>query len=231
MHGGVLLGVAFAIGAAELTSTAGTVAAVLLAVGGALEVLGGTANWIGRVGDQFAARWLGYRRSTVSSVRDVGGTGAALDVLQRYHPHLDATLFDLPHVTARALTPARDAPPPRRANVGGSFFDTVPAGHDRYLLLAVVHDWDDEHAVALLSNVRDAMPPGARAVVVENVASGHPRDDFAAATDLLMYVLATGRERDRRQYDTLFTTAGLTITKRHPLPTGATAFELGSIGG
>ena len=41
------------------------------------------------------------------SVCDVGGgTGVALEVLQRYEPQLDVTLFDLPEVVARALVTA-----------------------------------------------------------------------------------------------------------------------------
>ncbi len=160
----------------------------------------------------------------VGSVCDVGGgTGAALAVLQRYAPHLDVTLLDLPEVVARA---GFDEDAPHRRIVGGSFFDAVPEGRDRYLLLAIVHDWDDERARAILANVRRAMPAHGRVIVVETVATERPRDDVATATDLLMLVLASGRERTVEQYDDLFGAAGLDVAATHLLPSGSTAFEL-----
>lgn len=161
----------------------------------------------------------------VRSVCDVGGgSGAALDVLQRYHPHLDATLFDLPEVVARSGF--LDDGQPNRHVVGGSFFEEVPAGHDRYQLLAIVHDWDDEHAVELLSTVRQALGPSASAVVVETPRSETPVHDFAAVSDLLMLTLASGRERTDDELGQLFSNAGLTINSRHLLASGATAYEL-----
>jgi hypothetical protein len=163
----------------------------------------------------------------VTSVCDVGGgTGAALEVIQRYHPQLDVTLFDLADVTLRARPKPRTTSPGRRSVESGDFFEGVPLDHDRYLLLAVIHDWDDEQARTILGNVRDALSDHGRVIVVENVATGRPRDDFAAATDLLMFVLASGRERTDPEYCDLFTTARLAVSRRHVLPTGATAYEL-----
>lgn len=169
----------------------------------------------------------GFEWSDVNSVCDVGaGDGAALEVLQRYEPHLDVVLFDLPEVCARARSARRDDGPGRRTITSGSFFDTIPAGHDRYLLMAIVHDWDDDAARRLLSNLRDAMAPDSRAIVVENIASDTPRDDFASASDLLMLVLANGRERTERDYHGLFHSAGLNVVGTKLLPTGSTAFVL-----
>ena len=120
-----------------------------------------------------------------SSVCDVGGgDGTALATLQRYFPELSATLFELPAVVARGnFVGSTDGA--HRKVIDGSFFDEVPAGHDRYLLLAVVHDWNDERAVAILRNVREALGSDGEAVVVETIASETPRHDFASASDLL----------------------------------------------
>ena len=113
----------------------------------------------------------------------------AADAGPRLRPDLDPLLFDRPEVVAAA--PA-DLPA-----VGGDFFVSVPGGCDRYLLLAIVHDWDDADAVRLLRRVRDALPEHGAAVVVENVLPDRPRDEFAVASDLLMLVLGPGRERTR----------------------------------
>ncbi len=160
--------------------------------------------------------WNGVRR-----VCDVGGgTGGALRHLLEQHEHLQGVLFDLPEVVAQA-------PPIERCRVeGGSFFDAVPSGFDRYVLLAIVHDWDDEHATEILSNVAAAVPPGGDIVVVEGVLPDTPVDDFTVASDLLMLVLASGRERTRPQFGRLFTAAGLRLAKEVPLATGFSAFRL-----
>lgn len=163
-----------------------------------------------------------------ATVCDVGGgTGAALEVLLSEHPALRATLFDLPAVVAGARPALRSGALAARCDIqGGDFFVAVPAGADRYLLLAVVHDWDDEQAAGILGRVREAMRPGSRAFVVENELAADPRDEFVQASDLLMLVVGPGRERTGAQFERLFAASGLALMRRHVLATGFTAFEL-----
>ena len=71
-----------------------------------------------------------------------------------------------------------------------------------------------------------AMAPGSEAVVVEGVLPETPRDEFVVASDLLMLVVASGRERTARQFDKLFAAAGLALVERVPLATGFSAFRL-----
>ena len=156
-----------------------------------------------------------------------GGTGGALEHLLEAHAHIEGTLFDLPAVVADARPGLVSGALATRCRIeGGSFFDRVPEGHDRYLLLAVVHDWADEEAAAILRTVAASVPDHGEIVVVESVLSDTPTDEFAAASDLLMLVLASGRERTRAQFEELFSTAGLTLTAATPLATGFTAFRL-----
>jgi hypothetical protein len=48
----------------------------------------------------------------------------------------------------------------------------VPCGGDLYLLQFILHDWDDERAVAILRNVRQAIASGGRLAIVEIVLRG-----------------------------------------------------------
>ena len=166
--------------------------------------------------------------SDVTRVCDVGGgTGAALELLLGVHPQLEGVLFDLPEVVAQARPRLRDGDLAGRCQmVGGSFFDDVPAGCDRYLLLAVVHDWDDAAVVRLLGRVREASHTRSRVVVVENVLPARPDGDLADATHLLMRVLVSGRERTRVEYASLFARAGLVVDDERRLASGFTAFVL-----
>ena len=98
------------------------------------------------------------------SVCDVGGgTGTILARVLAANPNVRGVLFDLPEVVADAPTVlAREGVGDRVEVVGGDFFTTVPEGCDRYVLQAIVHDWDDDSVVRILGNVRAAAAPGAR---------------------------------------------------------------------
>jgi hypothetical protein len=63
---------------------------------------------------------------------------------------------------------------PRVKFVECDFFrDPLPADGDLYLLKHILHDWNDEKAGEILRNLRKAMPPLARLLVVDSVvASG-----------------------------------------------------------
>lgn len=164
----------------------------------------------------------------MTSVCDVGGgTGATLEYLLTAHPHLQGVLFDLPEVVANPRPALSDGPLAERCRiVRGSFLDEVPRGADRYLLLAIVHDWDDDHAQRLLANVARAMTPSSRTIVVEGVLADRPRDDLVQALDLLICVIATGRERTAAQFEALYHASGLRLGRAHALATGFVAFEL-----
>jgi O-methyltransferase len=166
--------------------------------------------------------------SGVSTVCDVGGgTGAVLEYLLGAHSHLQGVLFDIPEVLATARSSLTSGDLAGRCRLApGSFFDEVPAGADRYLLLAIVHDWDDDECTRLLGRVGEALGRDGKAVVVEGVLPERPGPGFVQASDLLMQVFATGRERTAVQFDALFARAGLTLTRRLDLLTGYTAFEL-----
>jgi O-methyltransferase domain len=158
----------------------------------------------------------------VSVVCDVGGgTGAALRVLLRQHAHLKGVLFDLPDVVAKA-----ERSSDRLSIEGGDFFTDIPEGCDRYLMLAVIHDWNDDEASIILRNVAKRMSTNARAFVIENELAARSRGDFVEATDLLMMVMGSGRERTRSEFEHLFERAGMSLERVHVLPTGFSAFEL-----
>ena len=149
-----------------------------------------------------ALDWSGSRR-----VCDVGGgTGALLATLLAGHPHLEGVLLELPEVVARAeRVPGLEVQ-------GGDAFASVPGGCDTYLLVNVLHDWGDQEAIRLLTNIAAVLPdgPAARVVVVESRVHQRPRDDIATRTDLLMLGLTPGgHERTPAQFDALGRAAGL----------------------
>jgi hypothetical protein len=165
----------------------------------------------------------GYDFSRAGRVCDVGGgSGVLLAEVLRQHPATRGVLFELDalHADARSALAARGVAD-RCALVAGDFFESVPEGCDVYILQAVVHDWDDESCVTILTNVRKAMPSGARLLVIENLldADGREKDKLTRGFDLLMLVLTgAGRERTLAQFESLFARAGLRLERDITLP-------------
>jgi hypothetical protein len=157
-----------------------------------------------------------YDFSRFRTVVDVaGGHGQLLGaVLQRY-PGLQGILLDQSHVVAGAAATldslgVRD----RCTTVAGSFFDTVPTGGDAYLLKFILHDWDDDQAVAILQSVSRAMAAGATLLVIDRVL---PQDGAlqvnAALMDLHMLVSFAGKERTESEFRSLYDRAGFRLTR------------------
>ena len=171
----------------------------------------------------------GYDFSGIRTIVDVGGgRGTLIAGLLKAHPRLRGTVFDLEAGMAEAdayLTEqgVRD----RCEIVIGSFFESVPAGHDAYVLKNIIHDWNDEKATAILATCREAMGPQARLILVEHVLQDRAQDSADSRrifmADVQMMVMLDGQERTERQYATLMSAAGLRLTQ--VLPT-ASIFQL-----
>ena len=167
--------------------------------------------------------------SPFTHVCDVGGgTGSTLVHLLRNRPALQGTLFDLPNLEKDAIAALEAGGVADRATfVGGSFFESVPAGCDLYTLFAVVHDWDDQSCVRILGNIRNVMAPAGRIMIIEKPVLSGPAYDFAKASDMIMLVLSDGgRERTETEYEGLFQMAGLRLRRRIALPSLFNVFEL-----
>jgi hypothetical protein len=92
--------------------------------------------------------------------------------------------------------------------VGGDFLAELPPGGDAYVLAVVVHDWPDEQAVAILRACHQAMAPGARVWLVEQVLAPGDANDRVKFGDLLMLVTFGAQERTAEEYRALLEAAG-----------------------
>ncbi|TDC56288.1 methyltransferase [Actinomadura sp. KC345] len=152
-----------------------------------------------------------------------GGDGTLLAAILRANPGLRGMLFDLPAGLAAASGPLEDVAD-RAETVPGDFFEAVPEGADAYVLKSVIHDWHDEKATAILRNVRAAMRPDARVLVLEQVMPEivTPETRGVVHNDLNMLVSTGGRERTEAEFRELLEGAGLTaVSLTGPLPPSA----------
>ncbi len=159
--------------------------------------------------------------SRYGTVADLGGgVGTLLAAILRANPGLRGLLFDLPAGLDAASGTLADVAD-RAEIVPGDFFESVPAGVDAYVLKSVLHDWSDEKALAILRNIRAAMEPGARVVVLEQVMPEMVTPETAGVVrnDLNMLVATGGRERSEAEFRDLLDAAGFTgVSFTGPLP-------------
>ncbi|HET8658491.1 MAG TPA: methyltransferase [Micromonosporaceae bacterium] len=150
--------------------------------------------------------------SGVGTLVDVGGgNGTLLAEALTAHPRMRGVLLERPDAVAAARARLGEAGLADRVRfVAGSFFDTVPAGGDAYVLARVLHNWNDEHALEILRRVHAAAPPGARLLVLEELLPDADPPP-AGLGDLLMLVTLEGFDRTGAEYRELLVKAGFDV--------------------
>jgi hypothetical protein len=165
-----------------------------------------------------------YNFSQFQSIVDVGGGhGMLLSAILAAYPNVHGTLFDLQEGVDAAKRGA-GGPLPGVSFVAGNVFESVPDGADAYLFRHLLHDYDDDDCLRMLQNVRRAMKPSSRVLVLEKTV---PTDDTPSPgrwLDLHVMLLTGGRERTMPQYEALFDKAGLRLDR--VLPTAHPAVEI-----
>jgi ubiquinone/menaquinone biosynthesis C-methylase UbiE len=167
-----------------------------------------------------AAAVATYDFGRIRSLVDVGGGSGALavSILERY-PELTATVFDLPQVVEEARTVIEAAGLADRATIAaGDFFEAVPAGAEAYILSAVLHDWDDDEATAILRTVRRAIPNNGRLLLVEFVLPSGDEPHLSKLLDLTMLGVLKGRERSENEFADLFARSGFKLERVFKTP-------------
>jgi SAM-dependent methyltransferase len=144
-----------------------------------------------------------------------GGHGHLLGTILHRYTNLHGVLFDLPQVIERARQTTGHLPADRCEMVAGSFFDQVPEGADGYLMQHIIHDWDDQRSVEILRNIRRAMDPAGRVLIVENVIPEGNAPSFGKLMDLEMLMAPGGRERTEAEYRDLFAASGFRLQQIH----------------
>ena len=142
----------------------------------------------------------------------------------RAHGHLRGTLFDQAWVVEPVAVPADLEG--RLAVSQGDFFVSVPKGADAYLLKHILHDWGDEACRTILSQIRGAMVPGGRVLIVEQVIPPGNTPFPGKLLDLNMLVMTEGgRERTPQEYAGLLESCGLRLNRIVPTASPTSVVE------
>lgn len=109
--------------------------------------------------------------SSYRTLCDVGGaTGQLSVIVASRHPHLRCTSFDLPAVEAIAKKTIETAGLADRVTTASGNFLTDPLPKADVITMGMIlHDWNLERKMHLITSAYDALPDGGAFVVIENM--------------------------------------------------------------
>jgi hypothetical protein len=118
-------------------------------------------------------------------------------------------LVDLEPVTSKkeALLAHKLGVSDRCSYVSGDMFKQVPPA-DAYIMKMIIHDWNDDECVKILTNVHRASPKHARLFIVEHLIPGPEKPHFSKLFDIHMMCVSSGRERTADEHSTLLQRSG-----------------------
>ena len=182
---------------------------------------------VGFHGAEPAAVAAAYDFSEFQTIIDVGGaTGHLLATILGRHPGPLGILFDMPHVVrdAPALIQARGLRDRIRIE-SGSFFESVPAGGDTYLLCHIIHDWSEDQCLTILGNCRHTMKPKSRLLIIEMVLPTGDAPNPGKMLDIIMLAVPGGQERTEPEYRALLDNAGFRLARVVPTDSAVSVVE------
>ena len=149
---------------------------------------------------------------SVTTMVDVGGAnGALLCALAAGNPNVKGVVLDAPHVVDSATEYVREQGLSDRVSVvAGDFFQSVPAA-DLYLLKFILHDWDDEACVKILTNCARSLQPNGRVIVVAVLIGAIGEPGLGPLVDMIMLAQTGGKERTVDEHEKLFARSGLKL--------------------
>jgi demethylspheroidene O-methyltransferase len=135
-----------------------------------------------------------------------GGDGTFLGAVAAAAPRLALMLFDLPAVAERARARLGD----RATIAGGNFLvDPLPLGADIVTLVRVLHDHDDDRALAILRAARRALPPGGTVLVAEPMAqTAHAEGVGDAYFGFYLLAMGSGQPRSASRIEEMMLASG-----------------------
>lgn len=140
-----------------------------------------------------------------------GGDGTFLRTVAKAAPDLSLMLFDLPPVAEQAKIRFSQSDIDNDVTChGGSVFENdLPTGADVISLVRIVHDHNDDAALAILKRCREALPAGGTLLLAEPMGRekvGDPATD--AYFGMYLHAMGRGRPRTSQELNALILSAG-----------------------
>ena len=155
-----------------------------------------------------------YDFSEVKTLVDIGGgIGTLTAVILNANPKMQAILFDREDVVVGAQRVLEGAGVADRCQiVGGNFFDAVLPDGDLYLISRVLLNWDDTHAIKILTNCYQAMTVKDKLVVVDFMLPKGKMSPLMGPISLNAFILFGKFMRTEDEFYNLLSSAGFKVT-------------------
>ena len=146
-----------------------------------------------------------------------GGTGHFARVLTRRHPHINASVLDLPEVVSEAKNqfPNSDI----RFVATDMFRSPLPQDVELFSLIRVLHDHDDEPAASLLSRLCRALKPGGHLLIAEPMAGTQGAEPIGDTYfSFYLWAMGSGRPRTAEELRAMCLAAGFSAVREFKTP-------------
>ncbi len=165
-----------------------------------------------------AAIVTNYDFSSVGKVVDVGtggGDGSLVASILKKNPTMQGIFFDVPARVEQARGLIKASGLENRCElVAGDVFESFPSGGDAYIIKNLIHDYDDERALKLLKNCRNAIAQNQLLLVVEMIIPPGNEPSLGKIVDVEALIMTAGAiERTEAQYRELLEAAGFKLAK------------------
>ncbi|WP_460201139.1 methyltransferase [Scytonema sp. NUACC21] len=177
-----------------------------------------------------------YDFSRFDTVMDVGGGqgGLIARIVKRFG--CKGMLFEVPYVaeTAPAYLSKQGVDKDAVQIISGNVFESVPGGADAIVMKYFISAWNDEDAMKILHNCKQALPPHGKIILLQ--AFVPDLDEPKVAPDGIMpgvfavqvnVAVPGGGWRTRRHFQELFEKCGFQLEKVVDTETNLSAMEFG----
>ncbi|MBB6330524.1 hypothetical protein HNP24_001474 [Chryseobacterium sediminis] len=144
-----------------------------------------------------------------------GGNGVMIHTILNNTPDSFGIIFDEANVIEKTVKMIPENLKERCSVAIGSFFDRVPEGADLYTMKWIIHDWSDDECVQILKNCYNAMPKGAKLLIIDAVIPDDSlnKPHMAKLLDIVMLACLTGKERTLSEFKMIIERAGLQFNR------------------
>jgi predicted transcriptional regulator len=159
----------------------------------------------------------GYDFSNFSHICEIGGgQGHLLSHLQSKYNHLNGTILELESVVNNqdSSRPNKMGLQDRCRYIKGDMFEQAPSA-DLYLMKMILHDWNDDECIKILSNIHKSASDKSKVFIIEHIVPNPNTPHFSKLFDIHMMCATTGRERTIGEYESILNQSGWRYIQTH----------------
>ena len=160
-----------------------------------------------------------YDFSRIFHLCDIGGGhGYLLCNLLLKYSHMKGTVMELESVVnnKESLLANKMGLQDRCIYTIGDMFKhkQIPTA-DAYIMKMILHDWNDEECINILSNIHKSSPNDARVFIIEHIVTDPQTPHFSKLFDIHMMCALSGRERTIEEFSSILDKSGWKHIQTH----------------